>query len=56
LILAPQGRNHAPAAAPAAIELSAAIDVLFAQDSNREGPPWFAARRTGLGLDWLDAN
>ena len=56
MILAPHGGNSVPLAAPTAIELSAAIDVLFAQDSNREGPPWFAARRTGLGLDWLDAN
>jgi hypothetical protein len=54
LILALHGRNYAPAATPAATELSAAIDVLFAQDNDSERPPWFVARRTGLGLDWLD--
>jgi hypothetical protein len=54
--LAPHGGNYVPLAAPAAIELSAAIDILFAQDSNLERSPWFVARRSGLGLDWLDAN
>jgi hypothetical protein len=46
------GGNYAPAATPTSIELSSAIDVLFAQDSNSKQPPWFLARRTGLGLDW----
>jgi hypothetical protein len=52
LIVAFQGGNYVPAATPSAIELSAAIDVLFAQDNNSEQPPWFAARRTGLELGW----